>query len=264
MSTAADYDAVIAKLSPCESFEGIMLPKVFETNRPVAEQVACIRALEMRDDVMLISFPRSGTHWMWEVGSMLLAGKADYQHQTKGHLMLEATEIEKIEALPSPRLLNTHLPVSMLPNQVKEKGIKVIHVYRNVKDVFVSLYFNITDFSGTDELTWDIYEKMFHSDDCMYGSYFNYLKGVDQFIKDNPSVPVFNVSYEDMKEDLVSVTTRLGEFWGINNLTPELGQAVADACGFQKLKAADKHRKQMPLIEQVPLEMRPRMYRKGW
>ena len=32
------------------------------------------------------------------------------------------------------------------------------------------------------------------------GNYFAYLKTMDTFIKDNPDVPIFNVSYEETKQ----------------------------------------------------------------
>nr|KAG5700338.1 hypothetical protein BaRGS_029590 [Batillaria attramentaria] len=227
------------------------------------EQVECIRAMEMReDDVIVCAFSRSGTHWLWEVASMLLTGKVEYEKHTKENAMLEAIEMEKTGALPSPRLLNTHLPVSMLPRQVKDKRIKVILVYRNVKDVFVSLYYNMLGMPGTENYTWDIHERMFLTDDCMYGTYVFYHKGMDSFIKDNPDVPVFRVSYEDTKEDPVGVVKKLAEFLGVT-ATSEFCSQVAEACSFQKLKEADKHKIQMPIIEQLPPEHKPVMYRKG-
>ena len=32
------------------------------------------------------------------------------------------------------------------------------------------------------------------------GNYFAYMKTMDTFIKDNPDVPIFNVSYEETKQ----------------------------------------------------------------
>ena len=47
---------------------------------------------------------------------------------------------ETLAELPSPRILNGHqLPV-LLPEQLFTKKIKIIHVYRNPKDVAVSLF----------------------------------------------------------------------------------------------------------------------------
>nr|KAG5690249.1 hypothetical protein BaRGS_026701 [Batillaria attramentaria] len=213
--------------------DGVFFPKFFETNRPMKEQIECIKALEMRDDdVILCAFPKCGTHWLWEVGSMLLSGKAEHDKRAKEFAMMEATEIEKTRALPSPRLLNTHVPVSMLPRQVKDKKVKVIHVYRNVKDVTVSLFFHAKQNPGMENFTIDLLMNTFFSDKGRKGNYFAYLKGMDEFIKSNPDIPVFNVSYEDTKE-------------------------VADACSFQKMKEVDSSK---DTLDHLP---RVQMYRKG-
>ena len=74
---------------------------------------------------------------------MLLTGRAEYETRTKESLMLEFLTKETIDSLPSPRILNTHLPFSMLPvGEMRRKGVKVLHVYRNPKDTLVSMYFH--------------------------------------------------------------------------------------------------------------------------
>ena len=83
---------------------------------------------------------------------MLVSGKAKYDERAKEFAMMEATEIEKIQSSPSPRVLNTHVPVHMLPAQVKDKKVKVIHVYRNIKDVLVSLYFHVRQSPGMKDI----------------------------------------------------------------------------------------------------------------
>lgn len=84
---------------------------------------------------------------------MLLAGKSETRSSNKIHAMLEANDVEDLEALPSPRLLNTHMPIRMLPYQIKEKRTKLIHVYRNVKDVYVSMYFHYSQRPNSSQLT---------------------------------------------------------------------------------------------------------------
>ena len=38
------------------------------------------------------------------------------------------------------RLIKTHLPLHLLPEEISSKGSKVIYIYRNPKDVIVSYY----------------------------------------------------------------------------------------------------------------------------
>lgn len=44
------------------------------------------------------------------------------------------------ENLPSPRLLKSHLKMSMLPTRLFDSKAKVIYVVRNPKDAAVSFY----------------------------------------------------------------------------------------------------------------------------
>jgi hypothetical protein len=57
---------------------------------------------------------------------MLKSGRVVYEARTKEHMMLEFTTIERLDAEPSPRILNTHLPFSMLNVKgIKDKKVKV-------------------------------------------------------------------------------------------------------------------------------------------
>ena len=89
-----------------------------------------------------ICFYFSGTHWTFEIISMLLDGKAEISEIHKIFLMLCATPEEKLESFASPRILNTHVPFRMLPQQLKEKKTKTVVVLRNPKDVAVSFYYH--------------------------------------------------------------------------------------------------------------------------
>jgi hypothetical protein len=44
------------------------------------EQMASVGEIAMRpDDVLLLSYPKSGCHWLWEMARMILAGRADVE-----------------------------------------------------------------------------------------------------------------------------------------------------------------------------------------
>ena len=76
---------------------------------------------------------------------MLLQGKAEYGNRPKEQFMMEFVDAHVLDEMPSPRLLNTHLPFSMLPvPELKARRVKVVHVYRNPKDTAVSYYYHLT------------------------------------------------------------------------------------------------------------------------
>jgi len=86
---------------------------------------------------MLILFV--GTHWTWEILNVLLTGKMN--KKPKEAAMLDFISSESIDALESPRILNTHHPPHLLPKDIKEKKkAKIVYIYRNPKDVAISAY----------------------------------------------------------------------------------------------------------------------------
>ncbi|KAJ8981898.1 hypothetical protein NQ317_007290 [Molorchus minor] len=126
-------------------------------------------------DVIVATFPRSGTTWVQEM-VWLLVNNLDYQkaaeiplddrfpfleyscfvHKaTKAEFMAEnASDNEKLAILQDwdvpawkilgkstgPRFIKTHLPFTLLPPDLLNVGCKVIYVARNPKDVAVSFY----------------------------------------------------------------------------------------------------------------------------
>lgn len=84
---------------------------------------------------------------------MLLKGKDEYVEKEQFLFWIDAIPKEKINELPSPRVMVTHMPFKYLPKQLEEKG-RVICVFRNPKDVAVSFYnwtidINFAEFDGT-------------------------------------------------------------------------------------------------------------------
>ena len=51
--------------------------------------------------------------------------------------------LDKLNSAPSPRILNSHLAISCLPEQVFSKHTKIIHVMRNPKDMVTSFYHHL-------------------------------------------------------------------------------------------------------------------------
>lgn len=87
----------------------------------------------------LIFFSK-GTHWLWEVTSMLLNKSSERVKLIKETAMLECVTQEQFDNISSPRVLNTHLLFSMLPKDLLKLKNKIVFVQRNPKDVCVSFY----------------------------------------------------------------------------------------------------------------------------
>ena len=92
---------------------------------------------------------------------MLVQGTTDYRKESKEAVMLEMVpDLEVIRAEKSPRILNTHFPFRYLPKKHRENGGKIVHVRRNPKDVYVSLYYFLKSFGalkkeGGEDMKWE-------------------------------------------------------------------------------------------------------------
>ncbi|XP_067664626.1 sulfotransferase 1C2-like [Haliotis asinina] len=192
------------------------------------------------DDILLLAYPKSGTHWLWEITSMLLQGKAQTIPHWKGSVMVELQPQEVIDAFPrSPRVLNTHIRYNQLPVQAREKKCRIIFVLRNPKDVAVSFFNHHRSFKcyyGNYNGTLGGHLPFFLSGKTDYGSWFEYVLEWEKDIEaqqDRHQIHV--VYYEDLKENLLKEIRKLAVFLGLP-ADDSLYGAVAEKCSFENMK----------------------------
>ncbi|PVD33114.1 hypothetical protein C0Q70_08563 [Pomacea canaliculata] len=248
---------------PLVEVDGLPLPPFYLTRDAWSKHLNSIRAMKLRgDDVIICAYPKAGTHWVWEMTAMLLKEQAEYESRAKELLMLDLTPVKKLDVLPSPRILNTHLPFLMLPvQQILAERVKVVHVYRNPKDVMVSMYHHMRQFplvrGHADSLQQCL--QAFLTGRVIYGHYGHFLNQMNSFMEDNPGVPVFNIAYEDIKKDPRDSVRRLAEFLGVD-VTQELVEDIVEACSFSKMKKVDEIKEQVAFFG-MPIGQK--LYRKG-
>lgn len=88
----------------------------------------------------------------------------DDQERMRKMYDTHADDYEALLNMPSPRVIKTHLPLSLLPRSVAEVGAKVIYVGRNPKDVAVSYYYEcvcgvVLRFVNDFPRFWDYFER---------------------------------------------------------------------------------------------------------
>ncbi|XP_067673857.1 sulfotransferase 1B1-like [Haliotis asinina] len=226
-------------------FHSVTLPISYD------EHLENIGDLEVRhDDVLFCAYPKSGTHWLWEVTNMVMNGRAEYSKDRNDVGMLDFIHRDNIDNLTSPRILNTHFRPCHLPRQVVTKKPKVILVIRHPKDIAVSYYNmvrgkkdaanNTVDKlkpQDTYEGKWKHFLDMFLDGKVPYGSWFDYIEAWDTIMRENPDLPVHVVRFEDMKKDPVEQVKKLANFLG-SDIGHQTCEEIADACSFHKLKKA--------------------------
>ena len=140
--------------------------------------------------------------------------------------------LDKIESLPSLKILKSHLPFDLLPPRLLDE-CKIIMCMRNPKDTVVSAFHHekllkMFGFNGNFQTYFDLFLKNLP---C-YSSYFEYTVEAWKR-KDHPNMCI--VFYEEMKEDLPAVIKKVAKFLG-KELTADQIQALCEHVSFKEMK----------------------------
>ncbi|XP_050726723.1 sulfotransferase 1C4-like isoform X2 [Eriocheir sinensis] len=216
------------------------------------------------DDILLVTFPKCGTTWMQEIIWAMIHNLKLDDPMTKLDWLFRCPQLcmdmlrDKIPAddhphlpdqafkemypnrksedglflllaedLPSPRLMKTHYPLTLLPKSILEK-VKVVYVARNPKDAAVS-GFNFSKMNGRlqSDADKDKFYNSFMKDNFMYSPYWPHVK--EAWEKRHHPNLLF-VFYEDMKADIMKQLGRVNEFLG-TALCQETLEAVRQGNG---------------------------------
>jgi len=209
------------------------------------------------DDIFVCSFQKSGTTWtqemVWNIihGVDLEAAQAsildarapflelsglveDLMMKTNdGEFLPEflADSVGYAEHLPSPRIIKTHLPVELLPDQALTKP-RLIYVSRNPRDVVISLY-NHWQVFGFYKGDFDGFLNAFLSGVCGY--YCPYMPHITGFWNKRHEPNILFITYEEMKQDITSVIRKTCSFLG-KPLNSEQIEKLAKHLQFDAMK----------------------------
>ncbi|XP_047988843.1 luciferin sulfotransferase-like isoform X1 [Leguminivora glycinivorella] len=212
--------------------DGCFLPKVYK------EDADNYRTMAVRpDDVWVATFPRSGTTMTQEL-VWLLMNDFDYDTASKIDLtsryaFLETKRVglltivyksidpellEKVNKhrwsydavtnVPSPRFIKTHLPFSLLPENLLDG--KVVYVARDPRDVAVS-YYHMSRLVMANTGDFKSYWNLFVKDLVVYSPYFSHVKAA-WAARHHPNM--LFIFYEDIIKDLPAAIMRIADFLG--------------------------------------------------
>ena len=91
---------------------------------------------------------------------MLMKGKIEYIPKEQLDLPVCFAEKDYLSNLPSPRVLHSHAPLRMLPDELTDTQGQVIAVVRDPRDVCVSFWLFVQKFISTN-IPFDIFLKKF-------------------------------------------------------------------------------------------------------
>ncbi|KAF8372571.1 hypothetical protein PRIPAC_79000 [Pristionchus pacificus] len=204
------------------------------------------------NDVIIVSYPKSGTTWVSEVLSAIAyEGNTEKLKQVRMDERVPWIEMDHrcwdpnspVQASAKgpvrdgkKQIWFSHLHLDYLPPTARAGKCKVVYVARNPKDNAVS-YFHfhrLTTFMGLQkDMKWNDYFPLFCSGYICVGNWFKHTLDYWKFTRNNPNAKF--VVYEDLKKDLMGEMQSLEEFVGIP-LTPEQRLEVVKHCSFDSMK----------------------------
>uniref|UniRef100_A0A7N0SV49 Sulfotransferase n=1 Tax=Kalanchoe fedtschenkoi TaxID=63787 RepID=A0A7N0SV49_KALFE len=197
-------------------------------------------------DVLLASFPKTGTTWMKSLiyfivsrssGSLL---DVKHPHELVPSLELQvynssAGQSSNAACCAKPRLLSTHIPYQILGEAVATSDCRVVYVTRNPKDTLASLaHFIAKADNDSDLLSPAAATDMFLKGFVPFGPYYEHVLG---FWKEHVRRPasVFFVTYEELQESPGAHVKRLAEFLNCPFEGEEEVDEVVRKCEFGNL-----------------------------
>lgn len=230
------------------------------------------------NDIFTTSFRKVGTTWL---KALVFAIRNRENYEPSDHPLLNHNPHELVPQLESniyakstspdfsnfksPRMFGTHVPFSALPSSMKDSKCKIIYIFRNPLDAFVSSWLFYQHVDGykpnmkTDML--DLYFDMFCLGKVPFGPFPEHALGYWKASLERPEKVLF-IKYEDLQADPRPVLKTMAVFLGCPFTDEEeVGGVIDDIvklCSIRKLKEA------VSTSDQVyPVISNEKFFRKG-
>jgi hypothetical protein len=199
---------------------------------------------EDRDsDIYIITYYRSGTTWMQVIlYNLLTNGNMDFEHiyDVSPWVKNESTKTsspKRVNNLPSPRIIKTHDRYDFFN---PESRAKFIYVYRDGKDVAVSLYYQNKHYNDPD-LTFDKNFSQYYIED----DELNWFQFTSEWLQNKNNFNILYLSYEQLKNDFDRALRKIAAFLDVE-LTDDVKQRVKAHASFEYMKANESKFGEIP------------------
>nr|VDD63028.1 unnamed protein product [Brassica oleracea] len=219
-------------------------------------------------DFFVCSHPKTGTTWLKSL-TFAIANRSRFDDTTNPLLKSNSHELIPFIEIQFPlfpyidvikdsgnTLFSTHMPHKLLPDSVVKSGCKMVYIWRDPKDTFISLWHffqkNRSESGPVNSLeeSFDMFCKGFSA----YGPYLDHVLAYWKAHQENPDQILF-LKYETLSADPLPHVKRLAKFMGYGFSAEEekngVPEKIVNLCSFETMKnleanKEDKERKDHP------------------
>ncbi|KAF7129404.1 hypothetical protein RHSIM_Rhsim10G0059700 [Rhododendron simsii] len=203
------------------------------------------------NDVILASFPKTGTTWL---KSLLYAivnrSSIDQLTRNHPHVLVPQLELQVYgpraispppfpspDTSPSNRIFSTHLPYQIIGETIDSSDCHVVYVTRNPKDTLVSVWHFINSMEKFKTAPWPLEEAVdsFCKGCVPFGPYYDHVLGYQKQSVDRPK-KFFFITYEELKSDPKTHIKKLADFLECPFDNEEQVEDVARSCSIETLR----------------------------
>uniref|UniRef100_A0A0E0LYX1 Sulfotransferase n=1 Tax=Oryza punctata TaxID=4537 RepID=A0A0E0LYX1_ORYPU len=241
-------------------YQGFWLPDQWV----VAASAMQGRFMPRTDDVIVASFPKCGTTWLNALTFTTMA-RHMYPPAASNHplrrlnpheclpfleeLFASGKEV-LLDSLPSPRLMNTHMPFTMLPNTISTittggrggGGCRIIYICREPKDMLVSFWHYFQQAVG---VTLAETFETFCNGAMVHGPFWDHILSYWRASKLRPDNVLF-LRYEELLHDPASNVRKLAQFVSLpfSDVEEEVGivDSIIELCSLNNLRNLEVNR----------------------
>ncbi|EOA24322.1 hypothetical protein CARUB_v10017562mg [Capsella rubella] len=205
-------------------------------------------------DILVCTYPKSGTTWLKAL-TFIIANRSRFEDDSSNPLLrsnpqdlvpfieLDLPLFPKGDGIRDKEnnLFATHLPHDLLPASIAKSGCKMVYIWRDPKDAFISLWAFIEQqksyFGSLNSLEESF--DMFCRGNSVYGPCLDHVFEYWKAYQENPDEVLF-LKYETMRADPLPHVRRLAQFMGYGFTVEEeeigVAEKVVNLCSFETLK----------------------------
>ena len=242
-----------------------LLGLVNHVSMPMSLAAVALRWLRLRyallkprpGDIYVATAPKTGTTWMQQiVYQVLTGGRGEFEHLYQvspylEQLMLRGFAGPVLDALPSPRILKTHMSYGVL---APPRDSRVIYVTRNAADSLVSLHNHVCLEAGYRHKL----DVRFLRQSLLLKRWFWHLKS---WWPHRADPNVLHLRYEELAADLEGSIRKVARFLDVTLEEDRMG-AILEKCSFAYMKLhGDRFDVRVPFFDRSA--PRPGFIRRG-